>query len=144
MLQHSFFVFQIPTPNLHSVGCYVVGTDVHFQRQHPIRAWETMRNHTMLWLTLLLTSFQMSSLRGVWHPSILEVGFLVPGVLLLPQLSSMFYWCPKEPRLEVSPSGVSGSNFSSWIWSNLGLKGPSGRFFWKRNKWSRWEWGILV
>lgn len=53
----------------------VVGTDVHFQRQRPASAWEPMGSLSRLWLTPVLTHFQISSLRGVWHSSMLEVGF---------------------------------------------------------------------
>lgn len=55
------------------------------------------------------------------------------GAKLLPSLSSTSYWCP---GLEVSPSGVSGSNFIWWIWSSTTLRGPSGQTYWNPNKWA--------
>lgn len=95
-------------------------------------------------------TYPMPSVRRGWgaHPwdCCWDGGWeiVVPGAMLLPLPSSISHWCPKGSRLEVSSSEVAGSNLISWIWKNSGLRGPSGRLYWKRNKWACWEGAVLV
>lgn len=115
------------------VGLRVVkGQMFTFRDDALSRAWEPM------WKLASVHTYPMPSVR-------LQFWGLVCLVLCFSPLpSSISYWCPKESRLEVSPSEVAGSNFISWIWKNTGLGGPSGRLYWKINKCACWEGAILL